>query len=83
MAGVKEVIDAVRAEQNLIKGALQTIESLVVEAKQLLAQGDLEGLDELLTEVQANSEALVAATLEGSEAAHLLDAANGDPVAAE
>ena len=82
MAGVKEVIEAVRAEQSLIAGALQTIKSLVTEAKQLLEQGNLEGLDELLTEVEANSEALVAATIEGSEAAALLDANNGDPVAA-
>lgn len=82
MAGVKEVIEAVRAEQNLIAGALQTIKSLVTEAKQLLEQGNLEGLDELLSEVEANSEALVHATIEGSEAAALLDANNGDPVAA-
>lgn len=77
MATVAEVIEAVKSEQSLIAGAVQTIHSLVDEGLKLLQAGQTEELEALLNEIKGNSDALVAATLEGTDAAALIDAANG------
>lgn len=73
MASVKEVLDAALAEQDAVIAAINTINSLVEEAKQLIAAQNYEGLDQLLTTIQTNNANLVAATLAGTEQAALLD----------
>jgi mevalonate kinase len=77
MANVQEVIESVKAQQSLIAGAVSTIHALADEGLKLLQAGSTEELEALLNDVKANSDALVAATIEGTEAAGLIDAANG------
>ncbi len=77
MASVQDVIAAVQAEQSLVKSAVESINLLVAEALKLLQANDPAALEALLLEVQANGEALVQATIAGTEAAALVDAANG------
>lgn len=77
MATVAETLEAVREQQDLIVAANQSIHFLVDEGLKLLQAGQTEELEALFEEVKANSEALVAATLEGTKAAELIDAANG------
>ena len=80
MATLQEIIEATRAEQSLITGALASISALVVEVRQLLAANDVAGADQLLADIQANSAALVQAGIENTEVAAMVDAVNGDPV---
>ncbi len=77
MATVAETLELVRSQQDLVVAATQAIHLLVEEGEKLLKAGQSEALQALFDEVKANSEALVAATLEGTKAAELLDAANG------
>ena len=77
MATFAETLEAVKAQQDLIVAANQATHMLVEEGIKLLQAGQTEELQALFDEVKANSEALVAATLEGTKAAELLDAANG------
>jgi hypothetical protein len=57
--------------------AVRSIHLLVDESLKLLQAGQTKELQALFDEVKANSDALVAATLAGTDAAALLDAANG------
>lgn len=72
MASVQEVLNAAIAEQDAVVAAIQTINSLVDEAKQLIANQNYEGLDQLLVTIQTNSANLVAATMAGTEQVGLL-----------
>lgn len=80
MATQKEIIEAARAEQDLIKAALASIDANIKEVRQLLDASDVEGAQALLDEIQSNSEALVRATLENADLTAAVDAVNGDPV---
>jgi len=82
MPSQKEIIEAARAEQNLIKAALDSIDANINEVKQLLANNDVAGAQELLDEIKANSEALVKATLENADLTAAVDAVNGEPAPA-
>jgi len=79
MATIQEIIEATKQEQSLIKSALGSIAALVTEVRQLLAVNDVAGADQLLADIQANSEALVQAGIENTEVAAMVDAVNGDP----
>jgi hypothetical protein len=79
MASVQEIIAAARAEQDIIKAAVDQTNALVTEVKQLLAANDIAGAQELLDEIQANSAALVAAAAENAGLTAAVDAVNGDP----
>ena len=81
MATVQEIIEAARAEQNLIKAAIDSIHANVAEVRQLLAVNDVSGAQALLDDIEANSEALVAATLENADVTAAVDAINGNPAA--
>lgn len=81
MATVQDIIEASRAQQDVIVAAINSTNALVAEVRQLLALGDIPGAQALLDEIEANSAALVAASVENTEVAQLVDAANGDPVA--
>jgi nitrate reductase beta subunit len=80
MATIQDVIDAATAQQNVIVAAVESINVMVTEVRQLLAQGDNAAADALLAEIAANSQKMVEATLVNTEVAHLVDAVNGDPV---
>ena len=79
MATIQEILEATRAEQNLIKAALDKNNALVTEVKQLLAANNIEGAQQLLDDIQANSAALVEAVNENADLTALVDAVNGDP----
>ena len=79
MATQIEIIEAARAEQDLIKAAIASINANVAEVKQLLAANDVAGAQALLDEINANSAALVQATLENADITAAVDAVNGDP----
>jgi hypothetical protein len=79
MATQREIIEAARAQQDLIKAAIASIEANVTEVKQLLAANDVAGAQALLDAIQANSGALVRATLENADLTAAVDAVNGDP----
>ena len=79
MATLQQIIEAARAEQDIIKAAVDQTNALVTEVKQLLAANDIAGAQELLDEIQANSAALVAASAENAELTAAVDAVNGDP----
>ena len=79
MATIQEIIEAARAEQDSIKAAIDSINANVTEVRQLLEANNIEGAQALLDEIQANSAALVAATLENANVTAAVDAVNGDP----
>lgn len=79
MATLQEIMEATRAEQDLIKAALDQTAALIKEVKQLLDVNDVTGAQALLDDIQANSEALVAAVHENADLTALVDAVNGDP----
>jgi len=79
MATVQEIIEAARAEQDVIKAATNQTHALVVEVRQLLAAQDIAGADALLAEIQDNTDALIAAAAEQSDLTAEVDAVNGDP----
>ena len=79
MATVQQIIEAARSEQDLIKAAIDSINANVTEVRQLLAANDIEGAQALLDELQQNSAALVAATLENADLTAAVDAVNGEP----
>jgi hypothetical protein len=73
MSIVSEALKAAHAEQDLIVAAVTSINTMVASIQASLANGDTEAASALLAEIQVNSEALVAATLAGTDAAHLVD----------
>ena len=79
MATIQEIVDAARAEQDVIKAAITQTNALVTEVKQLLAANDIAGAQALLDEIQANSAALVNAAAETADLTAAVDAVNGDP----
>jgi len=79
MATLQEIIAAAKAEQDVIKAAIDQTNALVAEVKQLLSANDIEGAQELLDEIQANSAALIAAAAENADLTAAVDAVNGDP----
>ena len=79
MATLQEILEATRAEQDLIKAALAQTEALVTEVNQLLAANDIAGAQQLLDDIHANSAALVAAVHENADLTAFVDAVNGDP----
>lgn len=80
MSLVQDAINAAREEQNVVRAALASIDRLITEVKQLLSMGEVTGAQQLLDEIQANSQALVTATIENTAAANAVDAVNGDPL---
>lgn len=79
MATVQEIIEAARAEQDVIKAAVDQTNALVIEVKQLLNANNIEGAQALLDELNANSAILVAAAAENADLTAAVDAVNGDP----
>lgn len=79
MASLQDILNASREQQDGIKAALLTTVSLVKEVRQLIASGNIPDADAFLAEIQANSQALVAAAVENSTLANEVDAINGDP----
>lgn len=79
MATIQEIMEATRAEQDLIKAELDQTNALVTEVKQLLEANDIEGAQQLLDDIHANSAALVAAVHENADLTAFVDSVNGDP----
>lgn len=72
MATLKEVFDAAKNQQNAIVAALGVFNGLIAEMKELLAANNIEGAQELLDQINDNSAALVAATMEGTPLADVV-----------
>ena len=81
MATFQEIVEASRAEQDVIRAAITQTHALVVEVKQLLDANNIAGAQALLDEIQANSAALVNAAAETADLTAAVDAVNGDPQA--
>ncbi len=79
MATFQEIVDAARAEQDIIIAAINQTNALVAEVKQLLTANDVSGAQELLDTISANSAALISAATEQADLTAEVDAVNGDP----
>jgi cell division protein ZapA (FtsZ GTPase activity inhibitor) len=79
MATFQEIVEAARAEQDVIVASINVTNALVKEVKQLLAMGDVPGAQELLDTIAANSAALVAANIENTNVTLAVDAVNAEP----
>jgi len=77
MATFQEIIDAARAEQDIILAAVTQTNALVAEVKKLLNANDITGAQELLDSIAANSATLIAAAAEQAKVTAAVDAANG------
>lgn len=76
MPKVQDAIQAALAQQDLVLAAAQTLTHLAQDVKDLLAQNDIAGAQDLLDKIQLNNTVLANAIVAGTEAAHL-----GDPTA--
>ena len=83
MASIQDIVSAVTAETDLVKGVATIIDTLSVDIKTLVdaAGTPIPGLDALLANVQANSAALTAAVSAGTAAESLVSPAPVVPVA--
>lgn len=83
MATLEELFIAVRAEQDLVVSIVTVTNGLVEEVKALVAASGavVPGLDQLLTDVQANTAAMIDAVAAGTAAEGLVPAPVPAPVA--
>lgn len=83
MPKAQEILDQVKAaleaNNDLLAAQHQSFSLLVTEVKQLIAQGDLTGANELLDMIDAQKADIMAAAEANTALTAEVDAVNGDP----
>lgn len=84
MSQAQEIINQVKvaleANNDLLASQQASFDLLVTEVKQLIAQGDLTGANELLDMIAAQKVEIMAAAEANTTLTAEVDAVNGDPV---
>jgi hypothetical protein len=80
MATLQDIKNELAGITDAVAAQKTSFDLLVTEVRQLLVQGDIVGADNLLAEIQADKEAIMAAVALNTSLAAEVDAINGDPV---
>jgi hypothetical protein len=79
MATLQDIKNELSGITDAVAAQKTSFDLLVTEVRQLLTQGDIIGADNLLAEIQADKEAIMAAVALNTELAAQVDAVNGEP----
>jgi|APLak6261664640_1056046.scaffolds.fasta_scaffold01095_5 hypothetical protein len=80
MATLQDIKDAVAGITDAVAAQQASFDLLITEVRQLIAQGDITGADELLAEMAADRQAIIDAAAANANLTAEVDSANGDPL---
>jgi len=79
MATLQDIKNELTGITDAVTASNASFDLLVAEVRQLIAQGNLAGADELLVQIQSDKAAILNAVAANTALASEVDAVNGDP----